>query len=178
MSKVSRENLLLLGKVIRPHGLDGLLRIGSYARSEESFVNAGTVCIRSGSGETKEYRVISIRPHKKIFLLKLAGLSSLEEAEKLRGAEILVRKDPVGNGNDEEYYWHELIGLSVYLDRGKYLGTLKQILPTGSNDIYVVREGEKEYLIPAIHDVVKEIDLAGQRMIICEMEGLLDLNAV
>jgi len=178
LSKVSQENLLLLGKVIRPHGLDGLLRIRSYAQSEESFLNAGTVFIKSGSGEASEHRIIFIRPHKKIFLLKLEGLSSLDDAERLRGAEILIRKYSAGNGNGQEYYWYELIGLRVYLDGGKYIGTVKQILPTGSNDIYVVREGRKEYLIPAIHDVVKEIDLADQRMIISEMEGLLDLNDV
>ena len=66
----------------------------------------------------------------------------------------------------------------MYLPGGKYIGTIKHILPTGSHDIYVVRKGTKEVLIPAIHDVVENIDLPNKRMIISEMEGLLDLNAV
>ena len=178
MSKVSPENLLLIGKVLRPHGVQGLLRIWSYAQSEESFLNAGNVFLKSGSGEICEYKVLSVRPHKNIFLMKLKGLSSFYEAEKFKETEILIRKDSIDNENDQEYFWYELIGLRVYLNTGIYIGKIKHILPTGSNDIYVVREGEKETLVPAIHDAVKEIDLAEKKMIISEMEGLLDLNEV
>ena len=110
--------------------------------------------------------------------MKLEGLNTLEEAEKYRGAAILIKGDLLPREGDEEYFWHELIGLEVYLSGGEYVGTIKHILPTGSNDIYVVQEGKTELLIPAIHDVVKEIDLINNRMIISEVEGLLDLNEV
>ena len=110
--------------------------------------------------------------------MKLEGLNTLEEAEKYRGAAILIRKDIVLRAGDAEYFWHELIGLEVYLSGGEYVGTIKHILPTGSNDIYVVQEGKREVLIPATHDVVKEIDLINNRMIISEGEGLRDLNEV
>ena len=80
--------------------------------------------------------------------------------------------------NDDEYFWYELIGLRVYLETDKYIGTIRHILPTGCNDIYIVREGKTEIFIPAIHDVVKKIDLPNKKMIISEMEGLLDLNEV
>ncbi len=167
-----------MGEVIRPHGLEGLLRIISYAQSEESFLNAGTIFLRSTSGETHKEVVISVRPHKNIYLMKLKGLNSLEEAEKYRGASVLIEKVSLSHENDEEFFWYELINLKVYLKGGKYIGTIKHILPTGSNDIYVVRKGEKEVLIPAIHDVVEEIDLTNKKMIISDMEGLLDLNEV
>ncbi len=178
MSKNSPVNLHLMGKVVRPHGLEGLLRIKSYAQSEESFLKAGIIFLKSASGETHEHRVVSVKPHKTIFLMKLMGVNSLEEAEKYRGSAILISKDFLSRKNSEEYFFYELIGLKVYLKKGKYLGTIKHVLSTGSNDIYVVREGEKEVLIPAIHDVVKEIDLTNKRMIVSEVEGLLDLNAV
>lgn len=178
MGTVSPENLLLMGKVVRPHGLEGVLRIKSYAQSEESFLKAKTVFLKVSSGETIEYGVSSVRPHKKIYLMKLKGLSSLEEAEKYRGAEILVSEDTLSRESDEEYFWHELIGLRVYLSGGEYIGTIEQILPTGANDIFVVREGKNEVLIPAIDEVVKGIDLSNGRMMITEMEGLLDLNEV
>ena len=178
MSKVSPEDLLLMGKVVRPHGIEGALRIKSYAQSEESFLNAGTVFLRSSPGETREYAVASVRPHKNILLIKLEGLNTLEEAETYRGAAILIKRDSLPREGDGEYFWHELIGLEVYLSGGDYVGILKHILPTGSNDIYVVQEGRSEVLIPAIHEVVKEIDLINNRMIISEVEGLLDLNEV
>ena len=167
-----------MGKVARPHGRDGTLRIKSYAQSEESFLIAGKVFLRSSSRETREYVVSSIRPHKNILLMKLEGLNTLEEAEEYRGAAVLINRDLLPREGDEEYFWHELIGLEVYLSGGEYVGTIKHIVPTGSNDIYVVQEGKTEVLIPAIHDVVKEIDLLNNRMIISEVEGLLDLNEV
>ena len=178
MNKGSPDNLLKIGKVIRPHGLEGLLRIWSYAQSEESFLEAGTILLKSDRGKIHEYKVLSVRSHKNIFLMRLEGLNSLDEAEKFRGAEILIRKDSLDRNGVNEYFWFELIGLKVYLNTGRYMGRLQEIIATGSNDIYVVREGEKEFLIPAIHDVVEEIDLKNKKMIIDEMEGLFELNEV
>jgi len=178
LCRVSPENLLLVGKVIRPHGLEGLLRIWSYAQSERSFLNAGTVFLKLDPEETHGYTVISIRPHKNVFLMELDGLSSIEEAEQCRGAEIFIRKDTLKRENEDEYFWFELIGLRVFLNTGRYVGTLRDILTTGSNDIYVVRDGKTESMIPAIHDVVEEIDLENNRMIISEIEGLFDIDEV
>ena len=110
--------------------------------------------------------------------MKLRGLDSLEAAERYRDAEILIRRDALRREHEDEYFWSELIGLSVYLRSGEYLGTIEQVLPTASHDIYVARAGEKEILIPAVHEVVEEIDIDSRKMTITEVEGLLDLNEV
>ncbi len=178
MSKVLSENLILVGKVIRPHGLEGSLRIRSYAQSLESFLYAGSVFLKSKKDETLECKVSSIKPHKSSFLIQLQGLQSLEQAERYRGAGIFIRKDLLTQKSEEEYFWFELIGLEVFLNSGRYLGKLTDIIPTGSNDIYVVKEGGKEILLPAIHEVIDEIDLENKRIIVSHMEGLLDLNEV
>ena len=172
------EDLLLVGKVIRPHGLAGLLRIWSYADSEASFTDAETVFLETPAGGCHPFEIEAIRPHKNFYLMKLNGLTSLEQAEAYRGAGIYIRKPAHEAEEEGTYFWHELIGLEVYLHTGEYVGELKHIFPTGGNDIYVVQKDEKEVLIPAIHDVVKEIDLENRRMVIFEMEGLLDLNEV
>lgn len=177
MSKVFPEALLLIGRVIGPHGLRGLLKVESYARSEDSLLTAGRIYLRQCPGKISEYKIISAVPHKGGSLIRLEGLDSTGQAEVYRGAEILIRREAVSRDKDE-YFWHELIGLRVYLETGRYLGTLKDILPTAGNDIYVVREGKEEFLIPAIYDVVKTIDLENGEMIISEVEGLLDLNEV
>ena len=179
MNGASSENLLLIGKVIRPHGLNGLLRILSYAGSEETFLKAGTVLLKSDQTGLSEYKVISITAHKNAFLMKVDGISSLEDAEIYRGAEILIRKDTLRRENEDEYFWFELIGLKVCLDSGRFIGTLKEIINTGSNDIYVVKEGDKEILVPALHGVVLKIDLENKRMIIAgNIDGLLDTDEV
>ena len=178
MSEVSPESLLLVGKVIRPHGLRGLLRVWSYSQSEESFLRGGTIFLKADPEKIHERRVISVTPHKNFFLMELEKLESLEDAERFRGAEIFIRKDKLRRRAKDEYFWFELIGLEVYLRSGLYLGILEEILETGSNDIYVIRGGEKELLIPAVHDVVKQIDLEKKKMIIDEMEGLFNINEV
>jgi 16S rRNA processing protein RimM len=168
---------LLLGKVTRPHGRDNLLRIRSFAISETSFLNAGKVFLRPVSGEIHEFKVISVRPHQNIYLMLLEGLCSRDEADKYRDAEIYIDKESLTR-EEEEYFWYELLGLDVYMNTGEYLGSVSQIISAASNDIYVVKEKDKEIFIPATHEVVRKIDLENQKMIISAMEGLLDLNEV
>ena len=178
MSPVSPENLLLVGKVMRPHGLGGLLRIYSYAQAVETFLKADSIFLKLDPEEFREHSVVSLKTHRNAHLLKLEGLDSLEDAEMCRGAEILIRKDSLDPKDEEEYFWFELMGLEVYLENGRYMGVLKDILNTGSNDIYIVRKGKKEILIPALYDVIKKIDLESSKMIVVDMEGLFDLNEV
>lgn len=175
MSTTDPRDLILIGHVIRPQGLTGLLRIVSYAQSEETFLQAGSVFILSARNKPEERGVISVKPQGRVYLLKLAGLNSAEQAENFRGAELFIPKH--GLTRDEgEYFYHELVGLNVYLVNGHYLGVLKKIFPTGSNDVYVVENQGKEFLIPAIHQVVREIHVAEKKMIISPLKGLLDLE--
>ncbi|MBI3995155.1 MAG: PRC-barrel domain-containing protein, partial [Nitrospirae bacterium] len=72
-------------------------------------------------------------------------------------------------------FQHDLLGLGVYLEDGRYLGEIREIMPTGSNDVLVVRDGPRERLIPAIKAIVAEVDLPGKRMVLRYMDGLLEL---
>ncbi len=174
MSKVGLKDLILIGQVVRPHGLTGLLRIISYAESKETFLRAGSVFLDKGE-ELVEREVVSIRAHRSVYLLKLSGLRSVDEAQVFTGAGILIRKDSMVRSDEDEFFWYELIGLDVYLITGQYLGVLKGIFPTGSNDVYVVENEGREFLIPGIHHVVKEINIAQKRMVVSPMRDLLDL---
>ncbi len=178
MNRGSPENLLLAGKVERPHGRDGRIRIRSYLQSAKTFLQSGTIFLKPRSGGTRAFTVSSVKPHKNTFLLTLKGLDTLKEAEEYKDALLFIRRDTLVREEKNEYFWVELIGLKVYLKKGEYIGTIHHILPTGANDVYVVRDGETEVLVPAIHDVVKEINLDDGKMIIDAMEGLLELNEV
>ena len=107
--------------------------------------------------------------------MALNGVGSMEAAEALRDAQIWVRK---GTFDREEgaYFWHELLGLKVYLTSGEFIGIVSQIIETGGHDIYKITGADKEFFVPAIHEVVEEIDLDKNRMIIAPMEGLLNVN--
>jgi len=175
LSKRERKDLIVIGHVIRPHGVTGLLRIVSYAESRETFLEAGSVFLKTVKKELYEKGVDSIQPHRSFFYLRLSGLDSAEQAEAFRGAEILISKDSLKKEDEDEFFWHELLGMEVYLTTGEYLGVVREIFPTGSNDVYVVEHEGKEYLIPAIHQVVREMDVSQRRMVISPMKGLLDL---
>ena len=95
-----------------------------------------------------------------------------DTAETLRGAALYVEKSRLPDLEDENYYWFELIGMEVYTPDGGYLGRLESILPTGSNDVYVVRDADRETLVPALASVVKAVDTATGRMEVVLPEGL------
>jgi len=172
---IDRSDLILVGHIIRPHGLTGLLRIVSYAQSRETFLAAGSVFLHKAQKELDERKVISITPYRSDYLLRLSGVNSIDQATVFRGFGILIRKDSLKK-NQDEFFWHELLGLHVYLITGEYLGVLKDIFPTGSNDVYVVENQGREFLIPAIHQVIQEIDIPKKKMFVSPLKGLLDLS--
>ena len=108
-------------------------------------------------------------------LVSLKGYGTINDVLPLVGGELLVRRDQFPETDPDEYYWADLIGLRVVADGGNQLGLLKEIIETGSNDVYVVQGGEKEYLIPALEDVILNIDLAAGTMTVAPPDGLLDL---
>jgi 16S rRNA processing protein RimM len=172
------HNLLLVGKVLRPHGLRGQLKIYAYARSDATFPGAGSIFLREQTGKLSEFTIVSLRSGKAAFFVELAGLSSLTEAEAYRGADVLVSKDALPRKEEDEYFWYELLGLEVFLESGEYLGSISDIIATGSNDIYVIKRGESEVLIPGTHEIIREIDLETGKMTIHSVEGLLDLHEI
>ena len=169
--------MVFFGKVLRPHGLEGLLRVQSFSQSAASLLNAGKVFFKLATGENHHLSVISARPHKNVFLAELAGLTDITRAETFRGAEIYISKDALVR-EEGEYFWFELLGLDVFSSDNVFLGVVSQIIPTGNNEIYVVKNGDREILLPAAHDVVNHIDLENGKMIVSALEGLLDLNEV
>ncbi len=174
----SPERLVLIAKITRPHGLDGCVRIQSFACSEDSFLSSGSVYIRpEGKDYYFEYRVLDIRPHKNVYLLRLEGVGSRTQAESLRGASIFVDKRNLKK-EEGEYFWFEILGMKVYLQDGKYIGTVKNIMETGSNDVFVIRRGEKEILIPAIEDVIRNIDLKEGKIIVELLEGMGEIYEI
>ena len=154
-----------------PHGVRGTVRAEILTDFPERLAKLETVYV----GRTRQRcHIESTRWHRSQVLLKLAGVDTVEQAEGLRGDLVyvpLAEAVPLPAG---QYYWHQIIDLDVQTSDGQPLGRISDILRTGSNDVYVVRSGDKELLIPAIEDVVKEIDLAEGRMIVEPIPGLLE----
>ena len=162
-----REGFVAVGSVKSPWGRLGEVRVKSLTDNPSRFAPGQELYIRG-----ERYISQTARPHKGDVLLKLEGVDSPEDAEALRGTTIEVPLEWLVRLPEDTFYQFQLLGMEVWTSQGEYLGKVAQIIETGSNDVYVVQGGEREILLPAIGEVVKEVDVAAGRMVVALMEGL------
>lgn len=165
-------NSLCLGRIVGVHGIRGGLNLLSYAESDEVFTAGRRVRLRDAQGTEEGFTVREVRPRKGGLLLHLDEVDDRTAAERLVGRDLLMDRSELPPLPEGTYYWEELIGLSVFEADGRLLGRLEAILPTGSNDVYVVRDGRSEILVPALARVIRDVDLAAGRMVVVLPEGL------
>ena len=170
-----QDELVPVGKIIGTHGIKGLLKVYSYSGNIQSLQAAGTVFLKDKKGTLSEHVIRTVTTHAGGFIMALDDFADINQILTLNGSELYVGLSQLPVPDEDEYYWRDLIGLAVITDQGLELGTLVDIFETGSSDVYVVNGGSKEYLIPAIADVITLVDIPGNKMIITPLEGLLDL---
>jgi 16S rRNA processing protein RimM len=166
----SEPRYLVVGKIVAPWGLRGEVKVVIETDFPERFERLNRVylgekaisCALEGS-----------RLHKGHALLKLRGCDDRDAAEKLRGQLVQIPIEEAMPLDEDEYYVYKIVGLDVWTSEGEHLGRVSEVLFTGANDVYVVQGEKGEMLIPAVEDVVLEVDLAGGRLTVELMEGLI-----
>ncbi len=169
------ETMFTIGKIVNTHGIKGELKVVPMTDEPRRFSKLKEVFVERKSME--KYEIEAVRYHKNFVLLKLKGIDTMDEGELFKNATLKIdRKDSLPLKKDE-YYISDLYDLEVYTDEGRYLGTIQDIIYTGSNDVYVVRhpENQKEILLPAIKQVVLQVDLEGGKVTVKLLKGLEDL---
>ena len=164
---------LTIGEIVAPFGLAGEMKVRLETDFPERFTRLREVCVRRSPEQAEICAVESARPHKGQILLKLRGIASVEEAELLRNTFLQVRPKDAVRLPANEYYMHDLIGCDVFMENERPLGRLNSILRGGGNDVYVIGEGKDEILLPAIKEVVREVDLTHRRIVVSPTPGLL-----
>ncbi|MDD5712564.1 MAG: ribosome maturation factor RimM [Smithellaceae bacterium] len=164
--------LLEIGKIVKTHGLKGYFKVASFLDSGEVLETLKDVCIKGERDLPVNYTVESVQIARQSFFIKLEGIDSIEAALPLIGYLVMIDSSELGALAEDEYYWKDILGLDVVTEEGLRVGRVEEIFPTGSNDVYVVRGGQRELLLPAIGDVVKEIDIAKGKMVVRLLEGL------
>ncbi len=161
---------LVVGFLQRPHGVRGEIIMELHTDFPERLKPGRKLYI----GTDHEPRTLStVRPHPSGMLVKWKGLNTTEEAARFRNQWVFVRASEVPVLPQGQLYQHQLIGLLVVDEHGTELGELAEILETGANDVYVVRNGSgRELLLPAIESVIMEVDLKHRRMRVHLLEGL------
>ena len=169
---MARNALFTIGEVVGVHGLDGKLKVRSFAESIETFKPGIKVKLVS-SDRTYEtwYEVLKSSPFKKGILLSLKGIEDINLAEPLKGNEILVKRDDLPEPEENTYFWQDLIGLRVLDQKQGVLGIIENIIQTGANDVFVVK-GEKEILVPVIESVIVNVNIQEGTIVIDLPDGL------
>ena len=163
------DSAVAVGRVIRPHGSDGALRVQSLSDNPARFRIGSSLTV---AGETRAIADFRELPGG-YALLRLNGLENVDAVRSLAGQWLVAPADPVPDLPPGEYYHYQLVGLTVVTDQGEDLGALQEVLVTGSNDVYVVRSTSgDEILLPAVSQVIKQVDLPAGRMLVHLIDGL------
>ena len=162
------QNKFEVGKIVNTFGIKGEVKVALYTENINNFKKGNKIYVNN-----KEMQVEHSRLQKNMLILKLKGVDNMTDAEDLRDSIITVERNkkelPSGT-----YYIADLIGLDVYTDEGALLGKIIDIYNTGANDIYTVKNLEgKEVLLPAIKEVVKQVDLQNEKIIVHILKGLI-----
>lgn len=169
---------LNVGRLVGTHGIRGEVRVKSDTDFPEYRFATGKKLILKHPNypDPLILTVEKSRPHKSTWLIKFEEWNSINEAERFKGARLLVSKEDLAplNPDEGEFYFHQIIGCQVETTDGRQVGVVKEILPLPANDVWVVKPPSKgkDILIPYIDEVVKNVDVKNQRILIEWMEGL------
>lgn len=166
-----KKQYLEAGKIVTTHGIRGEVKIMPYTDVPELLCEFDRLFIGK---EHKEINIERSRVFKNTVIAKLEGIDTPEAAEKLRNKILYMHRDDL-ELDDDTYFIQDLIGMEVRdADSGQVYGRLDDVMQTGANDVYVIKGEDKEYLVPAIADVIVSTDLENDVMTIRPLEGLFD----
>lgn len=167
------NDLIKVGKIVGTHGYKGTVKVMPLTDFPERFQPEQRFIVNQGAN-LAEFTLETSSPHRGQLLIKFKELTSLEEAERYRNAYIHVEPKDLHTLPEGYYYQFQLVGMEVYDDEKGYLGRLAEILETGANDVYVIRSDQYgEVLIPAIAQVIAEVDVKRNRMQVRLLPGLV-----
>lgn len=165
---MSSGRRVVIGKVMKPFGTKGELRVRAYTESLELFRVSPTLEV----GDSL-FDVLRVRSHQGDVLLTLGGVEDVDTAKTLSGLFVNKNAETFPEKDKDEYYWFELIGLHVVTVSGKELGVVHQLFETGANDVLEIHGALGEVLLPWLEDVIVEVNLSAGLLVVDPLEGLV-----
>ena len=167
------EDLLQVGVITTTHGIRGEVKVYPTTDDVHRFEELESVLLDTGK-EYRELKIKSVKYFKQYAILKFKGIDNINDIEKYKGKSLFVTRENAQPLGEDEYYIADLIGMEVYLEDGSHFGTLKDVMETGANDVYVIDTDEHgEVLVPAIRECILDVDIENQKMKIHLMDGLI-----
>ncbi|WP_373498547.1 ribosome maturation factor RimM [Desulfococcus sp.] len=170
---MKEDACFIIGKIVGVHGVKGNLKVHPYIESISLLEAGETIFVGSPEDEEGKFVIRWAKPHHRTILMALADVEDRDAAEKLIGMDLFIEKSRLPDLEEGTYYWSDLVGLDVFTTDDRYLGKIASIFRTGSNDVYVARNGREETLIPGLASVVKSVDLEKGCMTVALPEGLM-----
>jgi len=170
-----KTDCVLIGKVVKPHGIKGELKVLPFSGNPGELLGLGKVYL-GRQAESRSYKVAKARSQGKFLLLELAGVTDRNIADTLIGLEVMVPKEALPELAADEFYWYEMEGLEVSTAAGQPLGRVTSLLATGGHDVLVIRDAAAEYLVPAINEIIIKVDKENRTLVIDPPPGLLEIN--
>ena len=168
--------LIPYGVISKSHGFGAGVRLVPYSRDFSNLAFIKSVYIKTGgSTDFQKYDILGRSLSGKYAILDLQGVETFEGAEQLKGTEVFVEADQLSSSSEDEYYFFELIGLSVFSTDNKLLGKVSKITDSAQNILVVEMLSGKQSLIPFTEPIVKEVDVINKRIVIDPPAGLLEL---
>jgi len=167
-----KKDLLPIGRVAKPHGVRGKIKIDYFGEDLNRFLLYREIFIKDHTGQLQAYDISEVVSQTPRLIINVKGIERREEVEPLVGREIFIKMESLPDLEEGEHYWFEILGMVVETEKGKRIGRVKEILPTGANDVYVVEGKRGEIFLPATEEVIQSIDVKAGRMKVIWMEGL------
>jgi len=167
------DDFTWIGTITKAHGLKGEVKIWSTSDTPEYYLNVENFWIERDSG-ISSISVLSMRLQDKIWITRFQDINTRNQAEELKGCRVLLEDDQIRPLEPGEFFQHQIIGCTIEDLHGTPLGKVTEILETGANHVYTVQGKEKEFLIPAIPAIIKNVDIEQKIIQIDPMSGLLD----
>ncbi|HHV93160.1 MAG TPA: 16S rRNA processing protein RimM [Firmicutes bacterium] len=168
---------VVIGEITKPHGVRGAVRVLPHTDYPQRFDSLSEVYLGTDDDpEPKQMSFSLLGWQKDQLICRLGGVDSRDAAEKLRGKLLMVPREEAVPLPEGYYYIFDLVGLAVHTEDGEYLGRLKEVLQPGANDVYIVEaaDGSGEILLPAIKEVILDVNLREGRMLVRLLPGLLE----
>ena len=164
---------LEIGQIVNTFGIKGEVKINPFTDDINRFDELKSIFVVKNK-ELIPYEIETVRYHKNMVILKLKGINSMNEAEKLKGLYIKIDRKYAKKLPKGTYFIADLIGLEVYDENSNLLGSIDDIYNTGANDIYVVKNNlGKQILLPGIPQVIKKVDLENKKIVVHLLNGLI-----
>ena len=158
--------LITVGMISKPHNLNGAVKVLPITDFPERFLDRKEILVEV-RGKLELMEITNVSLHNSFLIIQLEGIDSIEKAEQLRGAYLKIPETQLASLTDNEFYIFQLIGMEVKDIQGNYIGRLVNVIKTGANDVYIVKDrDDKEILVPALKKVVKKIDIDAKEMIV------------